>query len=97
MEKVLSEIPRTLELLMDALAQQSATISTPSINQYRSELVQMINGAVKLTTNINEQTQRLVTVSEQTSKHLAAIEDHFGPALRNKPTEPQPQQNIYRI
>lgn len=87
MERVLAEIPRTLKLLQEALAQQGSTISTPSLNQYRSELDQMINGAIKLTTTINNNTQRLVSISEQTSKHLAAIEDHFGAALRTKPTQ----------
>ena len=97
MERVLSEIPRTLELLQDALTQQGSTISTPSINQYRSELEQMINGAIKLTSNINDNTQRLVSISEQTSKHLVAIEDHFGSALRTKPAAAavnQPQNTL---
>lgn len=97
MERVLAEIPRTLKMLQDALAQQGSTISTPSINDYRSELSQMINGAIKLTTNINDNTQRLVSISEQTSKHLVAIEDHFGSALRTKPSvtaATQPQNTL---
>ncbi|GEM_PF-2830686 len=94
MEKVLSEIPQTLQMLQDALAQQASTISTPSINQYRAELNQMIQGAVKLTSTINENTARLVSISEQTSKHLAAIEDHFGSTLRTRPAATQPQDTL---
>lgn len=97
MERVLAEVPQTLKMLQNALAQQGSTLSTPSINQYRAELDQMINGAIKLTSNINENTKRLVSISEQTSKHLVAIEDHFGSALRNKPTNTpvsQPQNPL---
>lgn len=93
MDAVLQEIPNTLQVLIELLEQQSATISTPSINQYRNTLQQDIVRAIEQTRTIAENSQRLASASEQASKHLSAIEEHFGAVLRsNAPAEQQPVQ-----
>ncbi len=82
MTAVLAEIAPTLQALYDVMRAHEATISSPSIDSFRSELQQMIVEATMLTRAISEKSQKLVVVSDQAGKHLASIEDHFGAALR---------------
>ena len=90
MDAVLREIAPTLQILSEILEEQKDSISSPTINAYRAELVQRINTSVNTTSKIAEDAQRLVAVSEQAGKHLSAIEEHFGAQLRNNvPTTPQ--------
>jgi hypothetical protein len=91
MATVLAAIPTTLQSLQDLMGQQSSTISSPSINNFRDELLDNIAQAVVLTTTISDDSQKLVSVSDQAGKHLSAIEEHFGAVLRNK-TDQQPIQ-----
>jgi hypothetical protein len=82
MAAVLAEIPQTLEILNKYLTHQGSAISTPSIDNYRYSLNKMVTEAAETTKVIAENAQRLVAVSEQASKHLAAVEDHFSAVLR---------------
>ncbi|MDQ5972725.1 MAG: hypothetical protein QG553_884 [Patescibacteria group bacterium] len=84
MNKVLSEVPATLRFLLELLAQNEAAISTPSINSYRYELQKLVEATIENANMIIEQSQRLSSVSEQAGKHLSAIEEHFGQALREE-------------
>lgn len=86
MARVLEEIAPTLELLQELVAKQSSTISSPSINNFRDELQRDIYETIRLARKISESSQRLVSVSDQAGKHLSAIEEHFGAALRQKQT-----------
>lgn len=84
MARVLEEVAPTFELLQELVAKQSSTISSPSINNFRDELQRDIYEAIRLARKISESSQRLVSVSDQAGKHLSAIEEHFGAALRQK-------------
>ncbi len=85
MEAVLKEIAPTLQMLSQMLAEQQGTISSPSIDAYRADLHRRVNEAVNATSRIADDTQRLIAVSEQAGKHLAAIEEHFASSLRTAP------------
>lgn len=87
MDPILKEIPKTLETLEQLLMQQGSSISSPSINNYREELLQLINGTIKMSTTLAENTQKLAAVSEQASKYLASVEDHSNSALRSQATK----------
>jgi methyl-accepting chemotaxis protein len=89
MATVLEEIPATLETLLEIIEQQELAFVTPSINAFRSELQQSVKNAVSLTKTVAERSQKLASVSDEASKHLLAIEDHFGAVLR-KASQPQP-------
>ncbi len=88
MESVLDEIPATLEAVLELIAQQGAAFATPSINAFRDDLQQNVKEAINLTKTIAERSQKLASVSDEASKHLLAIEDHFGAVLR-KASQPQ--------
>lgn len=83
---VLEAIAPTLESLQEALKQHGAAISAPSIDDFRDDLQQAISSAVKLANTISADSQKLATVSDQASKHLVAIDEHFGAALRGPST-----------
>lgn len=83
MAAVLQEMPNTLQVLHELLEDQKSTISSPSINQYREDLQIAIVKAIEQTRAIAEESQKLAGVSDQASKHLSAIEEHFGAVLRN--------------
>ncbi len=87
MTAILAEISPTLQSLLEVISHHEAAISTPAINDFRTELKDMIIRATSLTRAIAQDTEKLLTVSEQTGKHLAAIEDHFGAVLRGAASE----------
>ncbi len=82
MENILNEIPNSLQVLLELLNEQAATISSPSINNYRADLQRRVTDAIASTQQIAADSQKLITVSEQAAKHLSAIEEHFGAVLR---------------
>jgi hypothetical protein len=88
MENVLAEIPTSLQVLLELVQEQEATISSPSIAYFRSELERSVAEAIEHTRRIATDSQKLVSVSEQAAKHLSAIEEHFGAVLRSKSTSP---------
>lgn len=85
MSAVLDEISRTLEVLQKSLDEHQKAISTPTIDEFRDVLIQMTNNGVTLTRRIAEYSQQLCTVSDQATKHLVAVDEHFGSVLREKP------------
>ena len=87
MMAVLAEIAPTLQSLNDALVEHEASISTPTINSFRNELRQSVQEAEAMARKIVDHAQKLISVSDQAGKHLAAIEEHFGAALQNKVAE----------
>lgn len=93
MATILAEIPNSLQVLLELLDEQETTISSPSINVFRAELRHAVVEAIERTQVISDDSQKLVNVSEQAGKHLAAIEEHFGSVLRNK----TPVQNAQQI
>lgn len=84
MATALAAISPTLQTLQQVIAQQSASISSPSINTYRDELQQSINDAIELANRITDNSQKLAAVSDQAGKHLAAIEDHYTNVLQDE-------------
>ncbi len=86
MKPVLAEIVPTLQMLQELLKEHEGAISSPSINNYRAELQESLRKTIAFADDIAEPTQKLIAVSEQAAKHLAAIEEHFGGVLREKST-----------
>lgn len=82
MARVLEEIAPSLDVLQELLAKQGSTISSPSINSFRDELQRDVFESTRLARKIAENSQKLVNVSDQAGKHLSAVEEHFGAALR---------------
>lgn len=93
MDAVLKEIAPTLEILSQLMAEHAETISSPTINAFRSDLQHRIAAAIADTSKIAEDTQRMITVSDQAGKHLTAIEEHFSTHLRNRPPVNQAAPN----
>ncbi len=85
MAVVLNEIPESLAILQNLLTQHRQSISTPTLDNFGANLQQAVEGATKLTKIIAENSQRMCTVSDQASKHLVAIDEHFGSDLRTEP------------
>ena len=88
MSAVLEEIATSLELLQSALDEHERAISTPTIDDFRGVLQQMTANGVTLTRRIYEYSQQLCAVSDQATKHLVALDEHSGAALRDKSTTP---------
>ena len=85
MSPVLAEISPTLQTLLDMVSRHASTINTPAINEFRNDMQDVLTKAIGMTRAIVEDTQKMVSVSEQAGKHLAAIEEHFGTTLRDIP------------
>ena len=90
MDAVLREIPESLAILQNLLTQHRQSISTPTIDNFGANLQQAVEGATKLTRIIAENSRRMCVVSDQASKHLLAIDEHFGSDLRTE-SESSPQ------
>ena len=84
MAGVLKEIATTYRILLDVIEQQESALSSPSINNFRSELRAEVRAALKLSETITENSAKLAIISEQASKHLAAIEERFSAALKKR-------------
>lgn len=84
MDAVLREISPSLQTLSKLLDEQGGSISSPTLNAFRADLQQRVSRAISETARIAEDTQRLVSVSDQAGKHLSAIEEHFGAQLRSQ-------------
>lgn len=78
----LASIAPTLQKFQSIIGKHESTISSPSIALFRSDLKKMVNEATALTRKISENSQTLVEVSEQTTKYLASIEDHYSEVLK---------------
>lgn len=95
MDAVLREIAPTLQILAEIMEEQRESISSPTINAFRADLLERIRTSIASTGKIAEDAQRLAAVSEQAGKHLTAIEEHFGAQLRNpQPTTPNVNQYV---
>lgn len=79
---LIAEISPTLQSLLEIVSQHASAISTPTVNDFRADLLDQLQKAVVLTRASMEDVQKLVSVSDQAGKHLAAIEEHFGGVLR---------------
>ncbi len=78
---VLKEVSTTYEILLATLDAQTATLSSPSINNFRAELRSRVNNSIKTSRTIADHTEKLALISEQATKHLKAIEERFNAAL----------------
>lgn len=84
MAAVLEEIAPTLQVLQKLLNEHGNTISTPTVDEFRNSLQHTIATTIPQVRRIADQAQQLRTVSDQASKHLVAVDEHFGGALREK-------------
>jgi hypothetical protein len=94
---VLAEISPTLQTLLEVVNQHAAAISTPTVNEFRNELIEVIQKAIGLTRATTEDIHKLVSVSDQAGKHLAAIEEHFGGVLRGTQKEDVVEANALQV
>lgn len=92
MDAVLKEIAPTLQILAETVAEQGETISSPTLNMYRTDLQHRLAAAVAETARLADDAQRLIVVSDQAAKHLSAIEEHFGTQLRPRSAAPIEQE-----
>lgn len=84
MTVVLQEIAPSLEILQKLLNDHSAAISTPTVDDFRDSLYKSVSAVIPHARRIADQTQQLCEVSEQASKHLVAVDEHYGAALRDQ-------------
>ncbi len=89
MELELREVVATLKRLQKALSQHELAISSPSVIEYRDELQETVSSALSMAQTINLQSQKLINVTEQASKHLISLEEHIGSMLRDRSNEHQ--------
>lgn len=85
----LNDMIDSLQSLQNTLGEHESAISSPTIKNFRDELLESVAEAVDLVSGISEQSQKLSGVSEQAGKHLAAIEEHFGASLRDRSSPAQ--------
>ncbi len=98
MDAVLSEIPNTLRVIQDLLAQHEASIATPTINNFRLDTQHMIPEAIRLTQLIATHAQKLAEASDQAGKQLVAVEEGVKATLVNKAaTTPEPIAEVIRF
>jgi hypothetical protein len=81
---VLTEISPSLQILRKVLAEHQNALETPAINQYREELIEVLTQAIGYTYTVAEKVEQLTKASDQTARHLAALDDHFGNLLADK-------------
>ncbi len=89
MGAVLSEISPTLRILKELLSEHKTAISQPSIDKYREELLTMLFEAIRLTHQISINAQRLSSISEQATKHMATLENQIAAALQGRTMQAQ--------
>ncbi len=82
MSGVLKEIAVTYRILQETIQKQGAALSSPSIDAYRAELLQLIEQGIANAETINDRSQKLAVVGEQANKHLMAFEKHFSSTLQ---------------
>ncbi len=87
MHGVLKEISTTYQILLEVIDQQESALSSPGINNFRKDLRITVRQSIKLAETITENSAKLAIISEQTSKHLSAIDDRFNAALETQPTK----------
>lgn len=88
-------IAPALQKLQSIVSKHENTISSPSIVEFRKNLQKMAEDASELNKRISENSLILVEVSEQASKHLASIEQHYGTILEDK--TPKSYRNTTRV
>lgn len=82
MSTVLKEAAVTYQLLLERVNEHAQVMSSPSIDQFRNQLHMLLVTTITNAQTIAENSEKLVVVSEQASKHLTAFEDHFSAALQ---------------
>ena len=82
MAVVLKEIAPTLQILLNLLDEHEKSLSTPSVDAYRTRLKRLVADAITISKSIAEKSQQLCVAGDQAAKHLSAIEEHFGATLR---------------
>jgi hypothetical protein len=73
-----------LQNLYSIVTKHGDTISAPSIVEFRRNLQRMVGDASTLTQRISQNSLTLIEVSEQASKQLTAIEQHYSTILRDR-------------
>lgn len=81
MDNILREITNTYAVMLDILDQQESALSSPSINNFRSDLKELVEQGMNLSSTIVDNSRKLVIISEQASKQLLAIEESFNATI----------------
>ncbi len=80
----LASVTPALRRLQSIVNKHEATISAPSIVEFRNNLQRMVSDASSLMQRISQNSLTLIEVSEQASKHLTELEDHYSKMLRDR-------------
>lgn len=80
----LATLTPALRRLKSAVARHSHTIDSPSITQFRENLNRMLADAEVLNQRVSENSLFLAEVSEQASKHIISVEQHYNTILKDK-------------
>lgn len=77
----LAEMQAAIKNLQGTMEEHEAAIDSPAITSFRHELNSMIGEISELLASIPVRLQKLAAVSEQTGRHLSALEEHSEAAL----------------
>ncbi len=80
----LATLTPTLRKLKSMVTRHISTIDSPSITQFRDNLNRMLGDAEMINQRVSENSLMLVEVSEQASKHLISVEQHYEAILKEK-------------
>lgn len=80
----LARITPALQKLEMIVSKHEESISSPSIEQFRTNLRRMAKDAAYINRRIAENSLVLVQVSEEASKQLSSIEQHYSTILNEK-------------
>lgn len=95
MDSVLREIANSYEVLLDVIDQQESALSSPTINNFRNQLKERVLKGIDMSNAIVEDSRKLVVISDQASKQLQAIEEHFSSALEKHDSKPNRNNYTY--
>jgi flagellar hook-associated protein FlgK len=79
----LASVAPVLQRLQSIVNKHEETISAPSIVEFRSNLQRMVSDASSLTQRISQNSLTLIDVSEQASRYLTSIEEHYSKILHD--------------
>jgi flagellar hook-associated protein FlgK len=79
----LASVAPVLQRLQSIVNKHEETISAPSIVEFRNNLQRMVSDASSLTQRISQNSLTLIDVSEQASRYLTSIEEHYSKILHD--------------
>jgi flagellar hook-associated protein FlgK len=80
----LASVAPVLQRLHSIVNKHEETISAPSIVEFRNNLQRMVSDASSLTQRISQNSLTLIDVSEEASRYLTSIEEHYSKILHDQ-------------